>query len=43
MPIIRQGSKKKAAEIFTSLGKMSADDQEIVRIIVRNYLDVPGF
>jgi len=35
----RRGYKTKATKMLVSLGKMSLDDQEIVRILVRQYLD----
>jgi tetratricopeptide (TPR) repeat protein len=38
-----QGLKKKAETIFASLGRMSQDDQEIVRTLVKNYLDARAF
>jgi tetratricopeptide (TPR) repeat protein len=39
----QQGMKKKAQSIFISLGRMSAEDQSIVRILVRDYLDARNF
>ena len=39
----QQGLKKKAQKIFTSLGQMSREDQEIIRILVRNYLDARNY
>ena len=38
-----QGLKKKAQKIFISLGRRSQEDQEIVRTLVRNYLDARDF
>ena len=39
----QQGLKKQAEAIFTTLGQMSMEDQEIIRILVRNYLDARYF
>jgi tetratricopeptide (TPR) repeat protein len=39
----QQGLKKKAQPIFTALGRMSVEDSAIVRILVRDYLDVRNF
>jgi tetratricopeptide (TPR) repeat protein len=39
----QQGKKQRAAEIFTSLGLMSLTDQEVVRTLVRNYLDARDY
>ncbi len=39
----RQGLKKKAQLIFTDLGRMSNEDQAIIRILVRDYIDARNF
>ena len=39
----RQGLKKKAQQIFTDLGRKSMADQTIIRILVRDYIDVRKF
>lgn len=39
----RQGLKKKAQQIFTELGRMSLEDQAIIRVLVRDYIDVRNF
>jgi tetratricopeptide (TPR) repeat protein len=39
----RQGLKKKAQQIFTELGRMSMEDQAVIRILVKDYIDVRNF
>jgi tetratricopeptide (TPR) repeat protein len=41
--LYRQGFKKKAAEIFYELGQTSLEDREIVRILVRQYIDAQDY
>ena len=41
--LYRRGYKKKAAGIFYELGQMSLEDKEIVRILVRQYIDAQDY
>jgi tetratricopeptide (TPR) repeat protein len=39
----QKGEKKRAAEIFASLGKRSVNDQQVFRTLVRNFLDIEDY
>ena len=39
----RRGLKKQAGRMFTELGQLSLKDQEVVRILVRQYLDAQDY
>ena len=39
----QSGKKKKAAEELAQLGRMSIDDGEVVRVLVRSYLDTQNY
>ena len=41
--LYRRGFKTKAGRMFTELGQLSLKDQEVVRILVRQYLDVQDY